>query len=169
MTVNVDLQASESEHPFAAGSARTGIEKAFASALAPFEDIVRHVDVGLRAEDGVAEPAHTFEVSVSLRNGEDPIVVSARRRVDAATALASQGGFLGQIVRSVAREVQEEHERESFRRGMSRDEGSSSAAADVADAVAALSDNVAETEVRAARPQEEGLGEVVGAESGRAA
>jgi len=159
MTVSVDLQAGDREHT---GSARTGVEEAFASALAPFEDIVRHVDVGLRAEDGVAEPAaHTFDVSVSLRNREDPIVVSARRRVDAATALASQGGFLGQIVRSVAREVQEEHERESFRRGMSRDAGSSSAAADVAEAVAALSENLEETEVRAARAQEERLGEAV--------
>lgn len=100
MTVSVDLQAGEGE-----GSARTGVEEAFASALAPFQDLVRHVDVGLRAEEGAAGPAaHTFDVSVRLRHREDPIVVSARRRVDAAGA---QGGFLGQVVRSVAREVQE--------------------------------------------------------------
>jgi len=117
MAVTVDL--SDGAAAGAPGGAREAIEEAFRSAIEPYADLVEHIDVDVRAEEpqeSAGAAAHRFDVSVGLRGQADPIMVSSRRRVDSAAALASKDGLLGRVLSTVVRAVREEHQRDLFRR-----------------------------------------------------
>eukprot|EP00429_Kryptoperidinium_foliaceum_P128352 CAMPEP_0176277952 /NCGR_PEP_ID=MMETSP0121_2-20121125/48538_1 /TAXON_ID=160619 /ORGANISM="Kryptoperidinium foliaceum, Strain CCMP 1326" /LENGTH=245 /DNA_ID=CAMNT_0017618259 /DNA_START=66 /DNA_END=801 /DNA_ORIENTATION=- len=83
---------------------RAAVEDLLALTLAPYEGLVRRVDVGIRTEEG----AGAVDVAVGLRQQEHPIVVSARRR-------AEMTEVLSQVTRSVARELEEEQQRSGRR------------------------------------------------------
>mmetsp|Transcript_42965 Transcript_42965/g.119504 ORF Transcript_42965/g.119504 Transcript_42965/m.119504 type:complete len:220 (-) Transcript_42965:237-896(-) len=140
--VSVDVEAPRADD---VAGARASIEEAFASALAPFGDLITRVDVGLRAAEGARadEEAYGLDVSVGLRNHEHPLVVSGRRRTDMGGALATGGGgLLGRVLGSVARELQVEHQHGEFQRAA----GTAAVAQEMAEAVAVVGDGPA-TEV----------------------
>eukprot|EP00429_Kryptoperidinium_foliaceum_P076268 CAMPEP_0176226954 /NCGR_PEP_ID=MMETSP0121_2-20121125/22523_1 /TAXON_ID=160619 /ORGANISM="Kryptoperidinium foliaceum, Strain CCMP 1326" /LENGTH=221 /DNA_ID=CAMNT_0017566229 /DNA_START=66 /DNA_END=729 /DNA_ORIENTATION=+ len=103
---------------------RADVEGILASALAPYEGLVRRVDVGLRTEEG----AGAVDVAVGLRNHDHPIVVSARRRADMSEVLS-------QVMRSVARELEGEQRRDEHRRFGAGEATAQMAAGGLADAV----------------------------------